>query len=188
MSRVKHPGFRPLGDAIGYTLRQWDALTRYLDDGRFAIYNNRVERQMRTVAVGRKNWMFAGSDAGAMRAATIYSLVCTCGLLGIEPWNYLKDVLQHRRGRRRSAAHAAALESRPRTHDNGHIGAAATPTDLPCAQVPGWVERALTMPGTPAGERSFLVLSRAKEFGATPHLSASAIESLDLDEVPLCQR
>ena len=84
----------PLGDAIGYTLRQWDPLTRYLDDGRLAIDNNRVERQMRTVAVVRKNWMFAGSDEGARRAATIYSLVCTCGLLGVEPWTYLKDVLQ----------------------------------------------------------------------------------------------
>lgn len=84
----------PMGDAIGYTLRQWDPLTRHLDDGRLEIDNNRVERQMRTVAVGRKNWMFAGSAEGAKRAATIYSLVCTCGLLGIEPWAYLKDVLQ----------------------------------------------------------------------------------------------
>jgi transposase len=84
----------PMGEAIGYVLRQWDPLTRYLDDGRLDIDNNRVERQMRTVAVGRKNWMFAGSDAGARRAATIYSLVCTCGLLGVEPWAYLKDVLQ----------------------------------------------------------------------------------------------
>ncbi|HZO13941.1 MAG TPA: IS66 family transposase [Polyangiaceae bacterium] len=84
----------PLGDAIGYTLRQWDPLTRYLDDGSLAIDNNRVERQMRTVAVGRKNWMFAGSTEGAQRAATIYSLVCTCSLLDVEPWAYLKDVLQ----------------------------------------------------------------------------------------------
>jgi hypothetical protein len=84
----------PLGDAIGYTLRQWDPLTRYLDDGALAIDNNRVERQMRTVAVGRKNWMFAGSAEGAQRAATIYSLVCTCDVLGIEPWAYFKDVLQ----------------------------------------------------------------------------------------------
>jgi hypothetical protein len=84
----------PLGDAIGYALRQWEQLTRYLDDGRLEIDNNRVERQMRTVAVGRKNWMFAGSPEGAQRAATIYSLICTCGLLGIEPWAYLKDVLQ----------------------------------------------------------------------------------------------
>ena len=84
----------PMGDAIGYALRQWGPLTRFLDDGRLAIDNNRVERQMRTVAVGRKNWMFAGSIEGGHRAATIYSLVCTCGLLGIEPWAYLKDVLQ----------------------------------------------------------------------------------------------
>ena len=49
---------------------------------------------MRTVAVGRKNWLFAGSDAGGTRAAIIYSLTCTCGLLGIEPWAYLKDALQ----------------------------------------------------------------------------------------------
>jgi transposase len=84
----------PMGDAIGYALRQWAQLTRYLDDGRLEIDNNRVERQMRTVAVGRKNWMFAGSAEGGRRAAIIYSLVCTCGLLGIEPWACLKDVLQ----------------------------------------------------------------------------------------------
>ncbi len=84
----------PMGDAIGYTLRQWDPLNRYLEDGCLAIDNNRVERQMRGVAVGRKNWMFAGSKAGGQRAAVIYSLVGTCGLLGIEPWAYLKDVLQ----------------------------------------------------------------------------------------------
>ena len=84
----------PLGKATGYAVRQWDALNRFVDDGRIEIDNNRVERQMRTVAVGRKNWLFAGSDAGGVRAAIIYSLVCTCGLLGIEPWAYFKDVLQ----------------------------------------------------------------------------------------------
>lgn len=83
-----------MGKAVGYFLRQWDALCRFVDDGRIAIDNNRVERQMRCVAVGRKNWLFAGSDEGGQRAAAIYSLVCTCGLLGIEPWAYLKDVLQ----------------------------------------------------------------------------------------------
>jgi transposase len=83
-----------LGKAVGYFLRQWDALGRFLDDGRIEIDNNRVERQMRCVAVGRKNWLFAGSDEGGHRAAAIYSLVCACGLLGIEPWAYLKDVLQ----------------------------------------------------------------------------------------------
>ena len=92
--RPRHLPKSPMGDAINYTLRQWDTLVRYLDDGRLEIDNNRVERQMRSVAVGRKNWMFAGSAGGARRAATAYSLVCTCGLLGIEPWAYLRDVLQ----------------------------------------------------------------------------------------------
>jgi transposase len=92
--RQRHLPKSPMGDAIGYALRQWETLVRYLDDGRLDIDNNRVERQMRSVAVGRKNWMFAGSAARARRAATIYSLVNTCGLLGIEPWAYLKDVLQ----------------------------------------------------------------------------------------------
>ena len=84
----------PLGKATGYAVRQWGALSRFVGDGRIEIDNNRVERQMRQVAVGRKNWLFAGSDAGGVRAAIIYSLVCTCGLLGIEPWAYFKDVLQ----------------------------------------------------------------------------------------------
>ena len=92
--RHRHLPKSPMGDAIGYALRRWNTLLRYLDDGRLDIDNNRVERQMRSVAVGRKNWMFAGSAAGARRAATIYSLVNSCGLLGIEPWAYLKDVLQ----------------------------------------------------------------------------------------------
>lgn len=83
-----------VGKAVGYFLNQWDALCLFTGDGRVAIDNNRVERQMRCVAVGRKNWLFAGSEEGGHRAATIYSLVCTCGLLGIEPWAYLKDVLQ----------------------------------------------------------------------------------------------
>lgn len=83
-----------LGDAIGYALRQWDPLMRYLEDGCLEIDNNRVERQMRGIAVGRKNWMFAGSAEGGSRAAILYSLVGTCGLLGVEPWAYLKDVLQ----------------------------------------------------------------------------------------------
>ncbi len=83
-----------LGKAVGYFLNQWDALCHFTDDGRIAIDNNRAERQMRCVAVGRKNWLFAGSEEGGHRAAAIYSLVCTCSLLGIEPWAYLKDVLQ----------------------------------------------------------------------------------------------
>jgi hypothetical protein len=55
----------PIGKAAAYALNQWDALTRCLDDGRLALDNNRTERAIRQVAIGRKNWMFAGSDAGA---------------------------------------------------------------------------------------------------------------------------
>ena len=84
----------PLGKATGYFVRQWDALRYFLDDGRVEIDNNGVERQIRAVAVGRKNWLFAGSDDGGRRAAAIYSLIGTCGLQGVEPWAYLKDVLQ----------------------------------------------------------------------------------------------
>jgi transposase len=84
----------PMGQAIGYALRQWDALNRYLNDGRLEIDNNGVERQIRSVAVGRKNWLFAGSDEGGKRAAILYSIIGTCALQAIEPWHYLKDVLQ----------------------------------------------------------------------------------------------
>lgn len=83
----------PLGKAVGYVLNQWDALNRYLEDGRLAIDNNLVERQIRGVALGRKNWLFAGSDAGARRAAALYSLIATCALQDVEPWAYLTDVL-----------------------------------------------------------------------------------------------
>lgn len=83
----------PLGEAIHYALKQWIALTRYAHDGRLNIDNNPAERALRTVAVGRKNWLFAGSDAGAERAAIFYSLIYTCKRIGIDPFEYLKDVL-----------------------------------------------------------------------------------------------
>ena len=83
----------PIADAIGYTLNQWDALTRFLEDGRLKLDNNSAERQLRRVAVGRKNWLFAGSDAGAERACVIYSLLATCKLHGVNSFDYLRDVL-----------------------------------------------------------------------------------------------
>jgi transposase len=83
----------PLGDAVRYLTNQWDALQRYVDDGRLAIDNNRAENQLRVVAVGRKNWLFAGSFDGATRAALLYSLVQSCTLIGLSPFVYLKDVL-----------------------------------------------------------------------------------------------
>ena len=83
----------PVGDAVRYLTNQWTALQRFVDDGRLAIDNNRAENQLRTVAVGRKNWLFAGSFEGARRAALLYSLVQSCKLIGIPPFDYLKDVL-----------------------------------------------------------------------------------------------
>jgi transposase len=82
-----------LGEALGYLNNQWDALQRFLEDGRLRVDNNGAEYQLRAVAVGRKNWMFAGSMNGAHRAALLYSLVQSCRLVGIDPFAYLRDVL-----------------------------------------------------------------------------------------------
>jgi transposase len=83
----------PVGDAVRYLTNQWDALQRFVEDGRLAIDNNRAENQLRVVAVGRKNWLFAGSMEGARRAALLYSLVQSCKLIDVAPFAYLKDVL-----------------------------------------------------------------------------------------------
>jgi transposase len=83
----------PLGDAVRYLTNQWAALQRFTEDGRLAIDNNRAENQLRVVAVGRKNWLFAGSFQGARRAALLYSLVQSCKLVDVPPFDYLKDVL-----------------------------------------------------------------------------------------------
>jgi transposase len=79
--------------AIGYTLSLWTALTLYAEDGSIEIDNNPVERQLRAVALGRKNYLFAGSDAGGERAAAFYSLIGTAKLCGLDPEAYLRHVL-----------------------------------------------------------------------------------------------
>ena len=79
--------------AIGYSLTRWKALTRYVDDGRIEIDNNAAERALRGVSLGRKNYLFMGSDAGGERAAAIYSLVETAKLNGLDPEHYLREVL-----------------------------------------------------------------------------------------------
>jgi transposase len=84
-----------LAGAIHYALARWRALTRYRDDGRIEIDNNAAERALRAVALGRKNYLFAGSDAGGERAAAIYSIIGTCKLNGIDPQAYLAHVLAH---------------------------------------------------------------------------------------------
>lgn len=83
----------PLGEAVRYLTNQWDALQRFVEDGRFRIDNNGAENQLRGVAIGRKNWLFAGSFEGAKRAALLYSLVQSCTLIDVSPFDYLKDVL-----------------------------------------------------------------------------------------------
>lgn len=82
-----------LAKAIGYSLTRWRALTRYCDDGRIEIDNNAAERALRGVALGRGNYLFMGSDAGGERAASIYSLVETAKLNGLDPQAYLREVL-----------------------------------------------------------------------------------------------
>lgn len=84
----------PLGKAIQYTLNQWNRLIRYCDDGMLEIDNNRVERAIRPVAIGRSNWMFADTPNGAHTNARFYSLIETCKLHGLEPYAYLKHIFK----------------------------------------------------------------------------------------------
>ena len=79
--------------AIHYMLSRWASFTRFLDDGRVCLSNNAAERALRCVAVGRRNWTFAGSDEGGRRAAAIYTLVQTCRLNDVDPQAWLADVL-----------------------------------------------------------------------------------------------
>ena len=84
----------PEGQAIAYTLSNWQALTRYCEDGDLEIDNNGAERSLRGVAVGRKNWMFYGSDQGGRTAAVLTSLIATCKRLHIDPFAYLRDIFE----------------------------------------------------------------------------------------------
>lgn len=83
----------PIGKAIAYALNHWVPLTRFLEDGRLRLDNNRSELELRREAVGRKNWLFVGNDDGAEWNAIAVSLIASCALHGIEPWAYLRDVL-----------------------------------------------------------------------------------------------
>lgn len=83
-----------LAGAIRYALARWEALTRYVSDGRLEPDNNPVERAIRPLTLGRKNWLFAGSDAGGHRAAAIASLVATARLNSLDPEAYLRTVLE----------------------------------------------------------------------------------------------
>jgi hypothetical protein len=84
----------PLAQAIQYTLTRWTALARYVEDGTVEIDNNAAERAIRALVLGRRNYLFAGSDAGGETAARLYSLVGTCRLNGLDPHLYLRHVLE----------------------------------------------------------------------------------------------
>ena len=79
--------------AIDYMLKRWEAFTRFLSDGRICLSNNAAERALRGIALGRKSWLFAGSDRGGQRAAAMYSLMITAKLNRIDPGAWLADVL-----------------------------------------------------------------------------------------------
>jgi transposase len=83
----------PLAEAVGYALNNWTALVRYTEAGFLAIDNNVAEREMKRIAIGRKNWLFVGSARGGQTAAILASFTSTCQRLSVEPWAYLQDVL-----------------------------------------------------------------------------------------------
>jgi transposase len=83
----------PMGEAIGYARSNWQALNRYLEAPWLSIDNNPSERAIRPIAIGRKNWVHLGSDAGGRTAAILLSVTQSAKELGLEPWSYLRDVL-----------------------------------------------------------------------------------------------
>ncbi len=87
-----------IAKALDYLLKRWDAFTRFLDDGRICLSNNAAERAVRGIALGRKSWLFAGSDRGGQRAAAMYSLIYTAKLNHVDPQAWLTDVLQRING------------------------------------------------------------------------------------------
>ena len=78
---------------MDYMLKRWTSFVRFLDDGRICLTNNAAERALRGVALGRKAWLFCGSDRGGERAAAIYALIVTARLNGVDPRAWLADVL-----------------------------------------------------------------------------------------------
>lgn len=84
----------PIGKALGYSIERWKELMIYTTNGKLNIDNNPVENSIRPVAIGRKNYLFAGSHEAAQRSAMLYSLLGTCKLHGINPFIWLRDVFQ----------------------------------------------------------------------------------------------
>jgi transposase len=99
--RAKLARAHDLAKAIDYIIKRWDAFTLFLNDGRVCLSNNAAERALRGIALGRKSWMFCGSDRGGQRAAAMYSLIVSAKMNDIDPQAWLADVLA------RIAAHPA---------------------------------------------------------------------------------
>ena len=93
LERQRVPEGGATAKAIAYSLNRWDALTAYLDNGAVQIDNNHIENLVRPWAMGRKAWLFAGSELAGQRAAIVMSLLQSAKLHGHDPWAYLKDVL-----------------------------------------------------------------------------------------------
>ena len=91
--RAKLSRGNDLAKAMDYILKRWSAFTRFLDDGRICLSNNAAERGVRGIALGRKSWLFCGSDRGGERAAVMYSLIVTAKMNDIDPQAWLADVL-----------------------------------------------------------------------------------------------
>jgi hypothetical protein len=89
----KLPRSHDLAKAMKYILKRWTSFTRFLDDGRVCLSNNAAERALRGIALGRKSWLFCGSDRGGQRAAAMYSLIVTAKMNDIDPQAWLADVL-----------------------------------------------------------------------------------------------
>src|SRR5450631_348673 len=91
--RAKLSRGNDLAKAMDYILKRWTAFTRFLDDGRICLSNNAAERALRGIALGRKSWLFAGSDRGGQRAAAMYSIIVTAKMNDVDPQAWLADVL-----------------------------------------------------------------------------------------------
>jgi transposase len=92
-NRGKLSRHNSVAKAMDYLLTRWEAFTRFLNDGRICLTNNAAERALRGIALGRKSWLFAGSDRGGDRAAAMYSLIITAKLNDVDPRAWLADVL-----------------------------------------------------------------------------------------------
>jgi transposase len=90
-ARLSH--HNPVAKAMDYMLKRWEGFTRFLDDGRICLTNNAAERALRGIAMGRKSWLFCGSDRGGHRAAIMYSLIVTAKMNDVDPQAWLADVL-----------------------------------------------------------------------------------------------